>query len=271
MGIIEITDLGHKGIEAYVSLTEAQLRNRVEAEKGIFIAETATVISNALDAGYEPVSLLVDKRHIEGKAAPIIERCANIPVYTAESQVIEKITGYHLTRGVLCAMKRPKEKTAEEVCSSASRVCVLESIVDTSNVGAIFRSAAALGMDAVLLSPNCCDPLYRKAIRVSMGNVFKIPWARFDAGWPHPGMDELKAMGFKTAALALTDKAISIEEPYLAKEEKLALILGNEGDGLCSQTIKSSDYTVIIPMSAGVDSLNVAAAAAVAFWQVRKR
>ena len=271
MSIIEITDLNQKGIEVYASLTEAQLRSRVDAEKGIFIAETATVIANALDAGYEPVSLLVDKRHIEGKAAPIIERCGDIPVYTAESDVLEKLIGYHLTRGVLCAMKRPKERSAEEVCAGASRVCVLESIVDTSNVGAIFRSAAALGMDAVLLSPNCCDPLYRKAIRVSMGNVFRIPWARFDGTWPSPGLDKLKEMGFKTVALALDDRAISIEDAALCGEEKLALILGNEGNGLCSETIENADYTAIIPMSAGVDSLNVATAAAVAFWQLRKR
>ncbi len=271
MAIIEITDLKQEGLDVYASLTEAQLRSRADAAKGVFIAETATVISNALDAGYEPVSLLVDKRHIEGKAAPIIERCTHVPIYTAESSVLEKLIGYHLTRGILCAMKRPKEKSVEEACANATRVCILEAIVDTSNVGAIFRSAAALGIDAVLLSPNCCDPLYRKAVRVSMGNVFKIPWARISEGWPHPGMEMLRAMGFKTAALALDDRAVSIEEPYISGEEKLALILGNEGDGLCGETVNSADHTVIIPMTKGVDSLNVAAAAAVAFWQVRKR
>ena len=272
--IIEISDFTAPELDAYARLTEAQLRNKLEPEKGIFIAESTKVIGTALDAGYEPVSLLMEPKHIDGDAAHIIARCGNIPVYTAQRSVLAKLTGYELTRGVLCAMRRPKPRSLEEVCAGARRVAVLEGIVDATNVGAIFRSAAALNMDAVLLTPTCGDPLYRRAARVSMGTVFQIPWARIGdtpADWPHPGIERLRELGFKTAAMALSDNSVSIDDPQLAGEEKLAIVLGTEGDGLSGITIADCDYTVKIPMAHGVDSLNVAAASAVAFWELRVR
>lgn len=270
--IIEISDFTAPELDAYARLTEAQLRNKLEPEKGIFIAESTKVIGTALDAGYEPVSLLMEPKHIDGDAAHIIDRCGDIPVYTAQRSVLAKLTGYELTRGVLCAMRRPKPRSLEEVCSGARRVAVLEGIVDATNVGAIFRSAAALNMDAVLLTPTCGDPLYRRAARVSMGTVFQIPWARIGdtpADWPHPGIERLRELGFKTAAMALSDNSVSIDDHQLASEDKLAIVLGTEGDGLSDGTIAACDYTVKIPMARGVDSLNVAAASAVAFWELR--
>ncbi len=272
--IIEITDFTAPELDAYARLTEAQLRNRLEPEKGIFIAESTKVIGTALDAGYEPVSMLMEPKHIEGDAARIIDRCGDIPVYTAQRSILAKLTGYELTRGVLCAMRRPKPRSLEDVCAGARRVAVLEGIVDATNVGAIFRSAAALNMAAVLLTPTCGDPLYRRAARVSMGTVFQIPWARIGdtpADWPHPGIERLRELGFKTAAMALSDNSVSIDDPQLASEDKLAIVLGTEGDGLSGITIADCDYTVKIPMAHGVDSLNVAAASAVAFWELRVR
>ena len=272
--IIEISDFSAPELDAYARLTEAQLRNKLEPEKGIFIAESTKVIGTALDAGYEPVSLLMEPKHIEGDAAHIIARCKDIPVYTAQRSVLAKLTGYELTRGVLCAMRRPKPSTLEEVCAGARRIAVLEGIVDATNVGAIFRSAAALNMDAVLLTPTCGDPLYRRAARVSMGTVFQVPWARIGdtpADWPHPGLEQLNKLGFKTAAMALSDNSVSIDDPNLAAEEKLAVVMGTEGEGLAADTIASCDYTVKIPMYHGVDSLNVAAASAVAFWELRAK
>lgn len=271
--IIEITDFSDPALDVFARLTEAQLRNRLEPEKGIFIAESTKVIHNALDGGLEPVSLLMERRHIEEQAADLIARCGDIPVYTADRSVLERLTGYTLTRGILCAMRRPKLPTVEEVCQNARRIAILEGIVDPTNIGAIFRSAAALGMDAVLVTPTCGDPLYRRAARVSMGTVFRIPWTRIGevhTDWPAKGMEQLHALGFKTAAMALSDSSVSIEDPCLSREDKLAIILGTEGDGLKASTIAASDYTVRIPMAHGVDSLNVAAAGAVAFWQLRK-
>ena len=272
--IIEITDFSAPELDLFARLTEAQLRSKQEPEKGIFIAESPKVIGTALDSGCEPVAFLMERRHIEGDASKLLSRCPDVPVYTADRSVLEKLTGYTLTRGVLCAMRRPRLRTAEEVCANAKRLCVLEGIVDSTNIGAIFRSAAALGMDGVLLTPTCCDPLYRRAVRVSMGTVFQIPWARIGdtpADWPAKGLAQLKQQGFATAALALDDRAISVEDPQLQSEEKLAVILGTEGDGLSAHTIAGCDYTVCIPMYHGVDSLNVAAASAVAFWQLRSR
>lgn len=272
--IIEVTDLTRPELDVFARLTEAQLRNRLEPEKGIFIAESPKVITRALDAGYEPLSLLMERRQIEGQARDVIGRCGGIPVYTADDDLLAGLTGYRLTRGVLCAMRRPRLPEVEELCAPARRVAVLEGIVDATNVGAIFRSAAALGMDAVLLTPTCCDPLCRRAARVSMGAVFQVPWTRIgvEAGdWPQPGVTRLQGLGFKTAAMALSDTSLSIEDPRLAAEPKLAVVLGTEGDGLAPRTIAACDYTVRIPMSHGVDSLNVAAASAVAFWQLRAR
>ena len=272
--IIEISDLSLPGLDAYVRLTDAQLRSRLEPEKGILIAESPKVISRALDAGYEPLSLLMERRHIDGQARDILARCGDVPVYTGERELLAALTGYELTRGVLCALRRPKQPTVEELCRNARRIAVLEGVVDTTNVGAIFRSAAALGMDAVLVTPTCCDPFHRRAVRVSMGTVFQIPWARIGesaADWPGPGMERLRQLGFQTAAMALSDDSVSIEDPRLAAEEKLAVVLGTEGDGLAGNTIAACDYTVRIPMYHGVDSLNVAAASAVAFWQLRAR
>ncbi|MBR5343992.1 MAG: RNA methyltransferase [Oscillospiraceae bacterium] len=272
--VIEIADLAAPELEVYARLTEGQLKNRAEPEKGLFIAESPKVIDRALDAGYEPVSLLMERKHIEGQARDIVARCGEIPIYTSELGVLKELTGFPLTRGVLCAMRRRPLPTAEEVCAGARRIAVLEEVVNPTNVGAIFRSAAALGMDAVLLTPACCDPLYRRAVRVSMGTVFQIPWAFIGEAvgdWPHPGMERLRALGFKTVAMALEDDSVSIDDPALAAEEKLALILGTEGEGLAARTIADCDYTARIPMSHGVDSLNVAAASAVAFWQLGGR
>ena len=272
--IIEIQNAALPELDVFARLTEAQLRNKQDPEKGLFIAESPKVIERALNAGYEPVSLLMEQKHITGDAANIIARCGDIPVYTAEREVLAGLTGYELTRGVLCALRRRPLPSVEELCASARRIAILESIVDPTNVGAIFRSAAALNLDAVLVTPTCCDPLYRCAVRVSMGTVFQIPWTRIGnthTDWPHPGMDQLKALGFKTAAMALSDDSVSIDDPTLASEEKLAIILGTEGDGLSLRTIADCDYTVRIPMAHQVDSLNVAAASAVAFWELRRR
>lgn len=272
--IVEVTDLTRPELDVFTRLTEAQLRNRLEPEKGIFIAESPKVIARALDAGCVPVSLLMERRHIDGDAADIIARCGEVPVFTAEREVLAKLTGFALTRGVLCAMRRPKLPSVEELCANAHRVAVLEGIVDPTNVGAIFRSAAALHMDAVLVTPTCCDPLYRRAARVSMGTIFQVPWTRIGdkaSDWPHPGLERLNALGFQTAAMALSDRAIGIEDPVLKEADKLAIVLGTEGDGLAEETIARCDHTVCIPMSHGVDSLNVAAASAVAFWELRYR
>lgn len=272
--IIELNDLGSSELDVYARLTEAQRFNRLEPEKGIFIAESTKVIACALDAGCEPVSLLMERKHVTGKARDIIARCGDVPVYTADRDQLAGLTGFELTRGVLCAMRRPKPKRVEDVCKEAFRVAVLENIVDPTNVGAIIRSAAALNFDAVLVTPSCCDPLHRRAVRVSMGTVFQIPWARIGNEpdeWPGMGIERLRILGFKTAAMALSKTAISIEDPQLRAEKKLAIVLGTEGDGLSCSTIADCDYTVYIPMAHNVDSLNVAAASAVAFWQLSAR
>ncbi len=268
--LITITDLTSPQLAVYSQLTQAQLRNRLEPEKGIFITESPKVISLALDQGYSPLSLLMEDKHIHGDGAPIIARCGDIPVYTGSRDVLAALTGYQLTRGVLCAMQRPTPLLPDAVCRDAKRIAVLEGIVDSTNIGAIFRSAAALGIDGILLTPNCCDPLCRRAVRVSMGTVFQISWAYLQEetlNW----QEYLNHLGFKTAAMALNDKAISIENESLCAEEKLAIVLGTEGTGLAEKTIENCDYNVIIPMYHNVDSLNVAAASAVAFWQLRKR
>ena len=272
--IIEITDFHAPELDPYARLTQNQLRNRLEPEKGIFIAESPKVIDRALDAGYKPVSLLMERKQITGPAAGILSRCGDAPVYTADREMLAELTGFELTRGVLCAFHRPAPRPVEELCKNARRVAVLEGIVDSTNVGAIFRSAAALNIDAVLINPSCCDPLCRRAVRVSMGTVFQVPWGQLGetpADWPEKGMDILHSLGFKTAAMALSDRSVSIDDEQLAKEPKLAIVLGTEGDGLAAGTIASCDYTVKIPMSHGVDSLNVAAASAVAFWQLGKQ
>ncbi|MBQ7691281.1 MAG: RNA methyltransferase [Muribaculaceae bacterium] len=248
----------------YSSLTEAQLRNRLEPEKGVFIAESPKVIAVALDAGYEPVSLLCERRHITGDAAPIIARCGNIPIYTGARELLAALTGYTLTRGVLCAMRRPAPPAVQQVCRGARRVVVIDGVTDTTNIGAIFRSAAALGIDAVLLTPTSCDPLNRRAVRVSMGSVFLVPWTWLDAP-----IASLRKLGFSTAAMALTSDSVTLDHPALAREPRLAIIMGTEGDGLAHHVIAEADYVVRIPMEHGVDSLNVAAASAVAFWQLR--
>lgn len=264
MPIIEISSLSHPGVEVFSTLTEIQLRNRIEPDKGIFIVESPKVIKRALDAGYEPLAILCEQKHITGDAADIIERCGDLPVYTGGRELLAELTGYVLTRGVLCAMRRPMPRSMEEVCREARRIVVIDSVVDATNIGAIFRSAAALGIDAVLLTRNSCEPLNRRAVRVSMGSVFFVPWT-----WMDGSLSELKNLGFRTAAMALTDNSISIDNPILAAEPKLAIVMGNEGDGLPNETIAEADYVVRIPMSHGIDSLNVAAAAAVAFWQLR--
>ena len=272
--IMEITDFHAPELDPYARLTQNQLRNRLEPEKGIFIAESPKVIDRALDEGYKPVSLLMERKQITGPAAGILSRCGDAPVYTADREMLAELTGFELTRGVLCAFHRPAPRPVEELCKNARRVAVLEGIVDSTNVGAIFRSAAALNMDAVLINPSCCDPLCRRAVRVSMGTVFQVPWGQLGetpADWPEKGMDILHSLGFKTAAMALSDRSVSIDDEQLAKEPKLAIVLGTEGDGLAAGTIASCDYTVKIPMSHGVDSLNVAAASAVAFWQLGKQ
>ena len=272
--IIEVTDLSMPELEPFTRLTEAQLRNRLEPEKGIFIAESPKVILRALDAGYEPVSLLMEHRQLTGQGSGVLARCAGIPVYTASRELLAELTGYPLTRGVLCAMRRPKLPSVEELCAGARRVAVLEGIVDSTNIGAIFRSAAALNMDAVLVTPTCSDPLYRRAVRVSMGTIFQVPWTRIGeepSQWPAAGLRRLRSLGFRTAAMALSDDSVSIDDPRLLAEERLAIVLGTEGDGLVARTIAACDYTVRIPMAHEVDSLNVAAASAVAFWQLRAR
>ena len=272
--IIEITDFTAPELDVYARLTEAQLLNREEPAKGLFIAESPKVIERALDAGCEPVSLLMERKHIDAQAKDVIRRCGDIPVYTSDLDILTKLTGFQLTRGVLCAMRRPQLKRVEEVVNGAKRIVILENVMNPINVGAIFRSAAALGMDAVLLTLGCSNPLYRRAARVSMGTVFQIPWTFIGkemADWPENGMAQLHALGFKTAAMALRDDSVSIDDPKLLAEEKLAVILGSEGDGLTNDTIADCDYTVRIPMYHDVDSLNVAAASAVAFWQLRNR
>lgn len=268
--IIEITDFAAPELDVYARLREVQLLNRQDPEQGIFIAESPRVIERALDAGCVPLSFLVEKKHLEQEARTLMERCPESPFYTAEFDVLTQITGYKLTRGMLCAMRRPKPLSVEEVCAGTHRIAILENVVNPTNVGAIFRSAAALNMDAVLLTPDCSDPLYRRSIRVSMGTVFQIPWTYFpeDASWPEEGMKLLKESGFKTVSMALRNDSVEINDPVLHAEERLAVILGTEGEGLVSTTIADSDYTVKIPMSHGVDSLNVAAASAVAFWEL---
>ena len=268
--IIEITNIDHPELAVFTKLTEAQLRNRMEPQKGVFIAESPKVIHSALNAGCRPKALLMERRHLEGQGKAIMERCPDVPVYTGDREILSLLTGYELTRGILCAMERPRCPELAEVCAGARRIAILEDIVDTTNLGAIFRSAAALNVDGILLTPSCADPLNRRAVRVSMGTVFQIPWCYLET-WPHPGMDRLQAMGFRTAAMALSADAISVDNPELTCQEKLAIILGTEGTGLSRQTIEASDYTVCIPMAKGVDSLNVAAASAVAFWELRVR
>lgn len=270
--IVEITDFNVPELDVYARLTEAQLYHYNEPKSGIFIAESPKVIHRALDCGCKPLSLLMERKHIEGQASDVIARCADVPVYTAEPEILTQLTGFELTRGVLCAMLRPERPTVEQVCEGAHRIAVLENIMNPTNVGAIFRSAAALGVDAILLTPACSDPLYRRSARVSMGTVFQIPWTYIGKKtneWPQKGMEILKELGFKTAAMALSDDSVSIDDPAIMSEEKLAIVLGSEGDGLCGETIADCDYTVKIPMSHEVDSLNVAAASAVAFWQLR--
>lgn len=268
MNIIEITDLADQRVAPFASLTEAQLRNRLNESEGIFIVESPKVISVALDAGYEPLSLLCERRHIDGDAALVIARCpADMPVYTGQRDLLARLTGYKLTRGVLCAMRRPAPRSLDDVCAGARRVVVIDGVVDSTNVGAIFRSAAALGTDAVVVTGTSCDPLNRRAVRVSMGSVFLVPWAWAGADY----QDELRRLGFKTAALALTDRSVAIDDPRLRDEPRIAMIMGTEGDGLSQTTIDRADYTVKIPMSHAVDSLNVAAAAAVAMWELRVR
>lgn len=262
--IIEITSLNQPGADVFSTLTEAQLRNRLEPEKGIFIAESPKVIRVALDAGYEPLALLCERKHLTGDASDILARCPNIPVYTGERDLLASLTGYVLTRGVLCAMRRPPMRSVENICEGARRIVIIKGVTDTTNIGAIFRSAAALGIDAVLLTPDSCDPLNRRAVRVSMGSVFLIPWT-----WINTPLSDLRRLGFRIAAMALSDDSIPLDDPVLKQEPRLALIMGTEGDGLPHDTIAEADYTVRIPMSHGVDSLNVAAASAVAFWELR--
>lgn len=271
---ITVTDINAPELDCFVRLTGAQLRNRLEPERGIFIAESPTVIDVALSAGCEPIALLTDERLINSGVRGIIDKCPNIPVYVAKKELLSSITGYALTRGALCAMKRPKLPTAEELLQKSKTVAVLEAVTDSTNIGALFRSAAALGVDCVLVTPTCCDPLCRRAVRVSMGTVFQVPFARIcdtPDEWKNEGVKKLRSFGFKTCAMALSDKSVSIDDERLMSEEKLAVILGTEGDGLAKSTIAECDYTVKIPMSHGVDSLNVAAAGAVAFWQLSRR
>ena len=266
MSVIEINSLSEPGVEVFSRLTEAQLRNRLSPRDGIFIAESPKVIQVALDMGHTPLSLLCERRHITGDASSIIDRCGDIPVYTGDRDLLANLTGYPLTRGALCAFRRPTPPCLEEVCRNASRIVVIDGVVDTTNIGAIFRSAAALGIDGVVLTPDSCDPLNRRAVRVSMGSVFLVPWT-----WMEQGLGELNTLGFRTAAMALTDQSVPIDHPGLMSEPRLAIVMGTEGDGLPHETIAEADYVVRIPMSHHVDSLNVAAAAAVAFWQLRKR
>ena len=273
--MIEITYFDAPELDVYARLTEAQLLNKDHPEDGLFIAESPKVISRALDGGYEPVSVLVEKKQVleDAETIAVLGKCGNVPVYTAEFEVLTKLTGFKLTRGMLCAMKRRRLPDLQEICNGCDRIAVLENVMNPTNVGAIFRSAAALHMDAVILTGGCSNPLYRRASRVSMGTVFQIPWTFVDNSviWPEEGMKILRELGFKTAAMALKEDSVSIDDPELMKEDKLAVILGTEGDGLAPETIADCDYTVMIPMSHGVDSLNVAAASAVAFWQLGKR
>ena len=273
--MIEITDFDAPELDVYARLTEAQLLNKDHPEDGLFIAESPKVISRALDGGYEPVSVLVEKKQVleDAETIAVLGKCGNVPVYTAEFEVLTKLTGFKLTRGMLCAMKRRRLPGLQEICNGCDRIAVLENVMNPTNVGAIFRSAAALHMDAVILTGGCSNPLYRRASRVSMGTVFQIPWTFVDNSviWPEEGMKILRELGFKTAAMALKEDSVSIDDPELMKEDKLAVILGTEGDGLAPETIADCDNTVMIPMSHGVDSLNVAAASAVAFWQLGKR
>lgn len=264
--IIHIDSLNDPRVAVFATLTEAQLRNRLEPDKGIFIAESPKVIRVALQGGMEPVALLCEERHITGDAADIIAACPGIPVYTGSRELLAALTGYTLTRGVLCAMRRPRLNTVAEITEGARRIAVIDGVVDTTNIGAIFRSAAALGIDAVVLTPTSCDPLNRRAVRVSMGTVFLVPWTYVTGGY-----EEIKAAGFKTVAMALRDNSVSIDDPALCAEPRLAIVLGTEGDGLADTSISDADYVCRIPMYHGVDSLNVAAASAVAFWQLRAR
>lgn len=267
--IIKISDFLAPELDVYARLTQAQLRSRREPEKGIFIAESPKVIEYALNSGCRPISMLMEEKHITGQAKPLLDRCEDLPVYTASRDVLAQLTGYELTRGILCAFYRPVPVNADTVCQNARRLAVLEGIVDSTNLGAIFRSAAALSVDGILLSPTCSDPLSRRCVRVSMGTVFQIPWARMEGVWPEEGLRQLHQFGFKTAAMALNQDSVPIDDPTLCAEEKLAILLGTEGTGLTNETIARCDYTVLIPMSHNVDSLNVAAASAVAFWQLR--
>lgn len=269
--IIKIEDFQDPRLDVYARLSEGQLLNRHQPEQGIFIAESPKVIERALDAGCEPLSILMEEKHIETQGSRILARCPQIPVFTAAFEVLTQLTGFKLTRGMLCAMRRPRLRTMEEVCAGARRIVVLENVMNPTNVGAIFRSAAALNMDGILLTPGCSNPLYRRAIRVSMGTVFQIPWTFLEEDsvtWPEQGMQKLRDMGFKTTAMALRNDSVNIHDPELLRQKKLAIVLGTEGDGLASQTIAGCDYTVKIPMAHGVDSLNVAAASAVAFWEL---
>lgn len=272
--LIPITDLSHPGLAPYVGLTERQLRSKRAPEEGLFIAESAKVIGHALDAGLVPVSFLMEERQFRNQGEALTARCDAVPVYVGPPALLEKLTGYRLSRGILCAMRRPALPTVEAVCAGARRVAVLEGLADPTNVGAVFRSAAALHMDAVLVTPTCCDPLHRRAVRVSMGTLFQVPWTVIGSraeDWPHPGLERLRALGFATAAMALSPTAVTIEDPRLRAEGRLAIVLGTEGDGLSPATVAGCDHTVCIPMSHQVDSLNVAAASAVAFWELRVR
>lgn len=272
--IIEITDFEAPELDIYARLSEAQLLHLYEPKTGLFIAESPKVIKRALDAGYEPVSFLAEEKHMTGETLDVITRCDDVPVYTADFEILSKLTGYQLTRGMLCAMRRPVLPHVEDVCAGARRIAVLENVMNPTNIGAIFRSAAALNIDAILLTPACSNPLYRRASRVSMGTVFQIPWTFLESNVADGNISYLKPLqnlGFKTAAMALSDNSVSIADPRLATEQKLAIVLGTEGDGLTPSTIADCDYTVRIPMSHGVDSLNVAAASAVAFWELCRR
>ncbi len=266
--IVPVTDLDHPGLRPYAHLTEAQLRNRLEPDQGLFIAESPKVIRVALDAGYQPISLLCEEKHIHGQAADLVARLDPLPVYTGPRQLLATLTGYELTRGVLCAMHRPQLPSVQQLCAGKRRIAIVDNVVNSTNTGAILRAAAALGIEAVLFTPTCCDPLNRRSVRVSMGTVFQIPWT-YIPSWPQPAIDHLRQLGFATVALALTPAAIPINHPSLSQLDKLAIVLGTEGDGLAQTTINNCDYQAIIPMQRGVDSLNVAAAAAVAFWQLK--
>lgn len=271
LNLIEVTDFSAPELDVYARLTENQLFHYYEPGEGLFIAESPKVIARALDAGYEPVSFLLERKQAKGQVREVLARCEGIPVYVADSEVLARLTGFKLTRGALCAMRRRPQLKVKEICAGACRVAVLENVMNPTNIGAIFRSAAALNMDAILLTPGCCDPLYRRAIRVSMGTVFQIPWTylgKKTVDWPQAGMKLLQELGFETAAMALSEQSVSIRDQRLAAAKRLAIVLGTEGEGLATDTIASCDYTVRIPMAHGVDSLNVAAASAVAFWEL---